>query len=68
MRLGADVLYSFKCDTLRDQISNSVYRYFINHVNIVYTSKFSVLFNNHSLNKLIRFICKFIKLIIGKFN
>ena len=51
-------------DPLRDQITRFLTRCFINHANSV---KFSVLFNIHSLNKLIR-ICKLIKIIIGKFT
>ena len=62
--IGDEFHLLFQCDTLRDQRNRFLTKYFINHPN---SFKFSVLFNIHSLNKLIR-ICKLIKIIIGKFN
>ena len=62
--IGNEFHLLFQCDTLRDQRNRFLTRYLINFPNYF---KFSVLFNIHSLNKLIT-ICMLIKLIIGKFN
>ena len=62
--IGDEFHLLFQCDTLRGQRNIFLPSDFINHAS---TLKLSVLFNIHSLNKLI-IISKLIKLIIGKFN
>ena len=62
--IGDEFHLLFQCYTLRDQRNRFLTKYFINHPN---SFKLSVLFNIHSLNKLIR-ICKLIKIVIGKLN
>ena len=54
----------FQCDALRYQRKRFMPKYSINPPN---SFKFFVLFNVHSLNKLIS-ICKLIKIKIDKFN
>ena len=49
--IGDEFHLLFQCDTLRDQINRFLTRYFINRPN---SFKFSVLFNIHILNKLIK--------------
>ena len=62
--IGDEFHLLFQCDTLKEQRNIFLPIYFINHAN---TFKFSVLFDIHCLNELIR-ICKLSKIIIGKFN
>ena len=62
--IGDEFHMMLKCETIRDQGSVFLPRYFIKHI---CTLKFSVLLSSYSLNKLIR-ICRFIKIIIGLFN